>query len=71
MPSRRIGQGLRDDLLAAERDDDHGADVGMTTVHSERVVGDAHVRPELPAPGQVRKRRANRLGRGHNALGHH
>ena len=31
LPWRRasVGQPLRDDLLAAERDDDHRADVGM------------------------------------------
>ncbi len=38
---RGIGEVLRDDLLAAERDDEHGADVGMCAVGGQRVVRDA------------------------------
>ena len=52
---RGLGEALRHDLLAAERDDEHGADVGMPAVGRERVVRDAHVGPELPAAGEVRQ----------------
>ena len=61
VPSRRIGEHLGDDLLAAERDDEDRADVRVAAVGRERVVRDAHVGPELAAAGQVRQRR-RRLG---------
>ena len=62
LPCRRAASArcLRDDLLAAERDDEHRADVGMAAVGGQRLVRHAHVGPELAAAGQVRQRRADR-----------
>src|SRR5262249_15428968 len=61
---------LRDDLFAAERHHDHGADVGMRAVRRERLVRELHVGPQLTAARGVRQRRANRRDRRGDALGH-
>ena len=62
LPCRRAdsAERLRHHLLAAERDDQHRADVRMPAVGRQRVVGHAHVGAELAAAGQVRQRRAER-----------
>ncbi len=62
---------LGDDLLAAERDDQDGADVGMLAIGGERVVGHPQVRTELSASGGVRKGRSDRSDRRGHALGDH
>ena len=59
-PARGLGEMLRDHLLAAERHDEHGADVGMLAVGRERLVREAHVGPELAAAGEVRQRHDRR-----------
>ena len=58
MPARlrRRRQLLRHHLLAAERDDEHGADVGMLAVRGQRLVRHLHVGAELAAAGQMRQR---------------
>ena len=66
---RRVGEILRHDLLAAERDHDHRADVRMTAVRGERVVRHVQIRPELAAAGQVRQRRADRRDRRRDPFG--
>ena len=68
-PARRLRELLRDDLLAAKRDDEHRADVRMPAVRGERFVGDAHVRAELAAAGEVRQRGRHRRGGRGDALG--
>ena len=55
---RRIGEVLRDHLLAPERDDHDGADIGVAAVGRERFVRQPAIGPELAAAGEMRKRRA-------------
>jgi hypothetical protein len=63
-----VCQMLRDDLFAAERDDEHGADVRMPAIRGERVVRRVHVGSELAAAGRVRKRGADRRHRSRDAF---
>ena len=64
-----VSEHLRDDLLAAERDDDDRADVRVCAVGGQRLVRETHVRPELTASGEVRQRGAERQGGRRDALG--
>ena len=67
--TRGVGEILGDELLAAQRDHDDGADVRMAAVRGQRVVGDLEIRPELAAAGEVGQRRADRRDRGGNPFG--
>src|SRR6266516_4482523 len=60
---------LRHDLLAAERDDDYGADIGMAAVRRQRFVSDRQIGAELTAAGQVRQRRPDRRNRPSDPFG--
>ena len=62
---------LSDDLLAAERDDQDGADVGMLAIGGERIVGHPQVRTELSASGGMWKGRPDRSNRRGHALSDH
>ena len=61
--ARRVREVLRDHLLAAERDDQHGADVRMPAIGGERLVRQAAIGSELTAAGEMRQRRADRRDR--------
>ena len=50
-----VGQRLRHHLLAAKRDDEDGADVGMRAIGRQRLVRHAHVGAELAAARQMRQ----------------
>ena len=67
--ARGVRQVLRDDLFAAERDHQHGADVRMPAIRRQRLVRRVHVGAELAAPGGVRQRGADRRDRRGDALG--
>ena len=68
--ARGLDQRLGDHLLAAERDDQHGADVRMAAVGGQRLVRREQVRTELAAAGQMRQRDDRRRQRFGDALGH-
>jgi hypothetical protein len=63
--ARGLDQRLGDHLLAPERDDEHGRDIGMAAIGRQRLVRRVHVGPQLPAARQVRQgdhRRGQRFG---------
>src|SRR5439155_6198587 len=56
-------------LLAAERHDDHGSDVGMLAVRGERLVRHGEIRTELTAAREMGQRGADRRNRRGDAIG--
>ena len=66
---RRVGEILRDDLLAAERHHNHRTDVRMPGIRGERLVSDGQVWPQLTAARKVGQCGADRRDRRCDPLG--
>ena len=65
-----VREHIRHHLLAAQRHDKDGPDVGMRAIGGQRVMCHAHVGTQLAATGEVRQRGAGRAHGGRDPLGH-